>query len=263
MGRIVAVFNMKGGVGKSTIAVNLAACAALGAARGALLWDLDAQGAASYLLGDDSPAGNARRIFERDLDPEAAIQPTQWSRLDLLAADISLRDLDHALTKADKPKLLRKLLKSLRERYDTIVLDVPPGLGEISEQVFRAADLIVVPLVPTPLSERALAMVREHIERYQGRRPNLLPVISMVDRRKTLHRDFVADHPEWPVIPLASLVERSTVSRKPVVVSAPRSAAAAAFADLWAAAEYRLDDRVLPSLPGQSARKRPKDAAEH
>lgn len=184
MTKTVAVYSMKGGVGKTTLAVNLAYCAAVNSCLRTLLWDIDAQGAATFVLSQGRPDAKAKRIFVREVEPSALVEPTQWPMLDLLAADISLRHLDRMLSDTDKPKRLRKLLQTLSLDYDRIVLDCPPGLGEISDQLFRAADLIVVPVQPTPLALRSLEQVQDHLEHYHERRPLVLPVISMVDRRK-------------------------------------------------------------------------------
>ena len=241
MARIIAVYSMKGGVGKSTVAVNLAWCSAGASARRTLLWDIDAQGAASFLFGGEAGSGKAKRIFAREVTPASMIEPTAWPRLDLLAADLSLRQLAEDLAGADKPKRLRKLLQTLGQDYDRIILDCPPGLGELSDQLFRAADLIVAPVPPTPLAMRALEQVRAHLAAYHDGKPLLLPVFSMVDKRKTLHRETLAAHPDWPAIPLASAVEQMAVKRAPLATFAPRSPAAHGFAGIWTAVERQFE----------------------
>ncbi|MDP9056232.1 MAG: ParA family protein [Pseudomonadota bacterium] len=241
MARVIAIYSMKGGVGKSTVAANLAWCSAGASARRTLLWDIDAQGAASFLFGRDAGTGKARRIFAREVTPASMIEPTAWPRLDLLAADLSLRHLAEDLAGADKPKRLRKLLQTLGQDYDRIILDCPPGLGELSDQLFRAADLIVAPVPPTPLAMRALDQVREHLAAHHNGKPPLLPVFSMVDRRKNLHRETLAAHPDWIAIPHASAVEQMAVHRAPLATFAPRSAAAKAFGELWTQVERELE----------------------
>jgi cellulose biosynthesis protein BcsQ len=240
VGKVVAVYSMKGGVGKSSLAVNLAERAA-SAGRKVLLWDIDAQGASTFLFAGAGGTAKARRIFSKDVDAARLIEPTAIPGLDLIAADLSLRQLDAALADADKPKRLKKLLDDLAGDYDLILLDCPPGLGELSDQIFRASDLIVVPLVPAPLALRTLDQVREHLAAHHKKPPALLPVFSMVDARKTLHRQAIAAHPDWPAVPQASVVEQMAVKRAPLAGFAAKSAAAAAVAAVWAKVAAALE----------------------
>lgn len=236
----IAIYSLKGGVGKTTLAVNLAWASATLSSRRTLLWDLDPQAASSFLLSARAdgakPREQAQSVFAKDVEPEKLVEPTAIPRLDLLPADASLRGLDLLFHELDKKKRLHKLLTGLRKSYDRILLDCPPGLTETSDQVMRAADLIVVPVIPSPLSERALAEVLRHL----GSKAQVLPVHSMVDRRRTLHADALARHPDWPVIPMASLIEQVTARRAPVGSFAAKSAGAQAFAHLWQAIERRL-----------------------
>lgn len=235
----IAIYSLKGGVGKTTLAVNLAWCAAALSARRTLLWDLDPQAAATYLLPGDEPGGrdDAHSVFTRQVAPEALVRPTRVERLDLIAADTSLRALDLTLHALDKKKRLAKLLGSLDKSYDRIILDCPPGLTETTEQVVRAADLILVPVIPSPLAQRAFEEIGRHFRRRAG---TLVPVHAMVDRRRTLHRDAVAADPDWPVIPMASAIEAMAARRKPVGELQPDGPAAQAFAGLWRGVEARL-----------------------
>ena len=236
----VAIYSLKGGVGKTTLAVNLAWCSAVLSSRRTLLWDLDPQSASTFLIGGDAKARDqAQAIFSRDVNPAKLVQHTGIERLDLIPADTSLRGLDLLFHELDKKKRLAKLLGALDKAYDRMLLDCPPGLTETSEQVMRAADLIVVPVIPSPLSERAFEDVANHLDRRGGKVP-LLPVHSMVDRRRKLHADTIARHPDWPVIPMASIVEAMAVRRLPLGAYAPRSPGGQAFADLWQAIERKL-----------------------
>jgi cellulose biosynthesis protein BcsQ len=237
----IAVYSVKGGVGKTTLAVNLAWCAASISRRKTLLWDLDAANGAGFLLGvDPKKKRSADSVFADGSDPAKLIQPTAYPGLDLLPADESIRALDRQLDRLGKKRRLAKLVEGLSKEYDRVVFDCPPVLNELSAQVIRAADLIIVPLPPSPLSSRAFEVVVEEV-RGQGKgHPPILPVLSMIDLRRTLHREAREANPKWPAIPLASAVEQCAVERKPVGAFAPRSPAARAIAQLWTAIERKL-----------------------
>lgn len=235
----IAIYSLKGGVGKTTLAVNLAWCAATLSSRRTLLWDLDAQAASTFMIAPPTAArarGTAQSIFLKDADALNLVRETAVPRLDIIGADASLRSLDVLFHELDRKKRLQKLLTGLRKSYDRILLDCPPGLTETTDQVMRAADLIVVPVIPSPLSERAFAEVMRHL----GTRANVLPVHSMVDRRRKLHAAALAAHPDWPVIPMASVIEAMSTRREAVGAFAAKSASSKAFAQLWQAIERRL-----------------------
>lgn len=231
----IAIYSLKGGVGKTTLAVNLAWASAMLSARRTLLWDLDPQAASTFLLSDGRAKEQAQAIFSRDVEPSKLARHTGIDRLDLIGADMSLRGLDLLFHELDKKKRLQKLIETIRRKYDRVLLDCPPGLTETSDQVMRAANLVVVPVIPSPLSERAFAEVAKHLGKKQ-----VLPVHSMVDRRRRLHAEALARHPDWPVIPMASVVETMAARRAPVGAFAAKSAGGQAFAQLWQVIEKRL-----------------------
>lgn len=205
-----------------------------------MLWDLDPQAASTFLIGGAAKAKDqAQAIFTKDVEPAKLIRRTDVMLLDLIPADTSLRALDRTFHELDKKKRLAKLLAQLDKAYDRVILDCPPGLTETSEQVMRAADLIVVPVIPSPLSTRAFEEVSAHLAR-QGGEVTLMPVHSMVDRRRKLHAAALEAHPDWPVIPMASVVELMAARRMPLGGFAPRTAGAHAFAALWQAIERKL-----------------------
>ena len=239
--RSIAVYSLKGGVGKTTLAVNLAWTAAVRSARRTLIWDLDAQSASSFLLDAESRGKNdAQSIFAKEVDPVRQVRQTATPRLDILPADVSLRGLDRFLFELDKKKRLLKLIERLGQDYDRIILDAPPGLTETSEQVLRAADIILVPLIPSPLSQRALDEVVAYLDRHKVRRGAVLPVYNMVDRRRSLHRAALEAHPDWPAIPMASAFESMSAERDSVGQLRTGSPAATALQALWTGIEKRL-----------------------
>jgi cellulose biosynthesis protein BcsQ len=239
--KVIAVYNVKGGVGKSTLAANLAWASAHWSARRTLLWDLDPQGGGGYLLGIDRRVGaEALNVFSKGAAPESLVVPTRFDRLDVLPADHSLHGLDSLFAGMGKKRRLAKLTQSLEERYDRIILDCPPVLNALSGQIVRAADAIVVPLTASPLARRGLQDVLDELRRNHPGHAPVLPVFSMYDGRRKLHSEAHRAEPDWPIVPMASVMEKMAVLRQPVGAYASSSPAAAAIRSLWTGIERRL-----------------------
>ena len=244
--KILASYNIKGGVGKTSAAVNLAYLAAAEGYR-VLLWDLDPQAAASYLFRvRPRVKGGAKALIAGKRPVDDAIKATDFENLDLLPADFTYRHLDlHLDDQRKSGTRLRSLLTPLRREYDLVVLDCPPGLSLLSENVLHAADLVLVPLIPTTLSVRTLDQVTDFIGKFDGRRPRVLAFFSMTDRRKRLHREIITELPAArkdvaaTAIPAMSAIERMSVQRAPVAATAPRSQATARYRALWQEAKAR------------------------
>ena len=257
--KILATYNIKGGVGKTATAVNLGYLAARDGYR-VLLWDLDPQAAATFLFRvRPRVKGGGKALIQGTRSLDGAIKGTDFDNLDLLPADFTYRNLDLLLDAARKPaRKLGRLLGPLRSEYDVVFLDCPPSISLLSESVLHAADTLLVPLIPTTLSVRTLDQLTEFIAGFDGHRPDILAFFSMIDRRKTLHKEIAAALPGQrsdvaaTAIPALSLIEQMSVRRAPVTAFAPRSSAARSYAQLWA--EARARGGLRP--PGAAARAR-------
>jgi chromosome partitioning protein len=245
--RVFAVYNIKGGVGKTASAVNLAWLAAQDGQR-TLLWDLDPQGAASYTFRIKPGVKGGGKGLMRDRDAVlSSIKSTDFENLDMLPADFSNRDLDLMLDKEGEGKRrLSRVLAPLARHYDNVFIDCAPGISRVSEHIFASTDILLVPSIPTVLSLRTLSRLLKHF-RQTGRRPErVLPFFCMVDRRKVLHRkviDWTRDHARGfleEVIPYASQVEQMGVRRLPVGLIASGCPAARAYAALWVDIQERI-----------------------
>lgn len=245
--RILATYNIKGGVGKTSAAVNLAALAAAAGLR-TLLWDLDPQGSATFLFRiKPKVRGGARKLIERRSEVADLLKGTDLDGLDLLPADFSYRHMDLALGDTKRPEArLGKVLQPLDSEYDLAILDCPPSISLVSESVFETADALLVPLIPATLSVRTFERLVRFVEDQVADPPEIVAFFSMVDRRKRLHREVVdglgRTYPQvvQAAIPAAADVERMGLQRAPLVTFAPTSPAARAYDALWKETVARL-----------------------
>lgn len=236
---IIALYNLKGGVGKTTGCVNLAYAAAKDNFK-TLVWDLDPQGAATFFLGNKESNNAIKKVVGNKMTLSELIIPSAYPHLDLIPADLSLRNMDIMLNdhKDSGTKQLKALLKPLKDAYDFIFLDCPPGFSTLADSIFRVADIILMPAIPTTLSVRTYEIVKNHFETNRMNADKLMCYFNMVDVRKSIHLEvmqaFVKDFKFFEYfIPSSTELEKMGLTEKPLLATHPNSRGAQSFLALW------------------------------
>ncbi len=237
---VTALYNLKGGVGKTASCVNLAHLAALDNYR-TLVWDMDPQGAAGfYFKTQVKDKAHFKKLLDHDRGMEELIQQTEFPNLDIIPADKSSRKLDLLLgDQKSSRKQLKQLLKQVRETYDFVFIDCPPGFSLLADNVFEAADMVLMPTIPTTLSQRTYQLVRGYFDQKQLGDDKLMGFFTLVDIRKNLHLEMMETllHERCffeYYIPNLSEIEKMGLHQQPVTAFAPKGRAAACYAALWA-----------------------------
>lgn len=236
----IAFFNLKGGVGKTTSAVNIAWHAA-NEGIPTLLWDLDPQGAASWLLQRTAKGkSETKKVLSGKTAIGELVKSTDYPNLDIIPADFSFRQLDVMLADRDnKSNPVEKLLAPFSEQYALVILDCPPSFSTLSEQIFATADALYLPLIPTHLSLRTFEQTRDFFKEHDLKPKRLHAFFNMVDRRRSMHRVMLAHPPKMlkhglqTAIPYAAVVERMGDFRAPLSAFAANTPVAKAYQQLW------------------------------
>lgn len=236
---ILALYSIKGGVGKTAAAVNLAYLSSCDGFR-TLLCDLDPQGSASYYFRIRAPKKfNSKTLLKGGKKVDRAIRGSDYENLDLLPSDFSYRKLDLALgNRTRSKKWLKELLTPFEDEYDFIFLDCPPNITLLSENVFFAADYILLPFVPTPLSLLTYDKLLKFFNKSKLDQTRIIPFFSMVEQQKKVHKDVIREMEEnghfleCPV-PYAADIEKMGIHRQPVACTRPSSKATSSFEELW------------------------------
>ena len=248
--KIIACYSMKGGVGKTASAVNIAYWASKSGLR-TLILDLDPQGASSfYFRIKSSPKKNwGPRFFKAYGQILRQIKASDFDKLDIIPAHLSFRHFDVLLQQLSKRQnRLRQALKGLKKEYDLIILDCPPTISTLAENIFTAADLIVVPVIPTTLSERTFDQLTRFFKQENYSRKKLIPFFTMVDARKQLHKQTAISMRKRykrflrNAIPFSTDVEKMGKYRAPIDTFAHGKQANKAYFELWKEIHQEMQD---------------------
>ena len=235
---VLALYNLKGGVGKTASAINLGYLAAADGLK-TLVWDLDPQGSSSYYLNAVPTVKNeTKKIFTEELALKEAAQDTEFANLSIIPADLSARNVDLLLGEMKQSrKKLKNLLHGLKG-FDLVILDCPPGISLLHDNIFNASDWVLMPNIPTTLSIRSYQTVLDYFEENDLDNAKIKCFFSMVDHRKTMHYDVIQQFYKNNVffksyIPYLSDVEKMGLHRQPIFEFANTSYAAKCYRDLW------------------------------
>jgi chromosome partitioning protein len=234
----IALYNLKGGVGKTAATVNLAYLAAADGLK-TLVWDLDPQGSSSFYLNVEPTTKNeSKKLLTDEMPLKEATQDCSFENLWAIPSDLSARNADVVLDEMKKSKKkLKNLISGLKE-FDLLFMDCPPGISLIHENIFNAAGWILMPNIPTTLSIKSFEIVIDYFKDNELNGDKIKCFFSMVDHRKNMHHEVMHQFYKDKLffknyIPYLSDVEKMGNHRQPIFEFANSSYAAQCYRDLW------------------------------
>lgn len=238
--KTLAIYSNKGGVGKTATAVNLSYLASRTGAK-TLICDLDPQSSATYYFRvKPKLKSGAKGFVKGGKQVNRSVKGTDYENLDLLPADFSLRNLDVTFDKLKRSKKrLRKILSPFKAEYDFIFLDCPVSISTLGENILNAVDAVLVPLIPTTLSVRTYGQLLSFCNKNNYDAGKIYAFFSMVDGRKKMHREIMADVSKTyngvlpSFIPYLAEIEKMGIHRAPVGGFSPASVASKSYQTLW------------------------------
>jgi cellulose biosynthesis protein BcsQ len=237
--RVVSLYSIKGGVGKTATCVNLAYLSAKNGFK-TLLCDLDPQGSSTYYFKvKPSKKFDSKRFIYGTKTIKNNIKETDYENLDILPSDFSFRKMEVLLSGIKKSKkVLRDNLKSFGKNYDYVFLDCPPNITLVSENIFYASDLILEPCIPTTLSMLTHKKLNLYLKKKSFKDLKFYSFFSMTEKIKKLHQEILnkllgKGRFLKTQIPYSSLVEKMGIYREPVCIYNSQKVKQIGYDSLW------------------------------
>lgn len=240
----IAVYNIKGGVGKTTTSVNLA-CFLAKSGLSVLLWDLDPQGGSSFFFNRQNSNNNTHgRLFDRYITIYDVIHSTESYQIDVISNDALFSDhyMNHAsrmtTVSFGNNELIENTLKEVEDDYDVCIMDCAPGRLLLHNNIFHAADLLLNPNLPAPLSIYCNNMMMDTLQEDASLAKKVLSFYNMVQVHKILHKQYLDNRKDasWMLdsfIPFYSDIELIGLTKESIFHQEKESKAGTYYHNLW------------------------------